>query len=543
MKQNINRKTGDVVPVERNVYFIVEKTFMKSETIDEEEDYSFYKVGDPIVIPYGRLDRYVPSFIEFLNNNCKKATIDERTDIYNDLYSNARVGDVYEDGSYQVLHFFIVESHFDELWEKFDLKNENCLGHINMELEDLIIKLCEYKFCTIDVCIGYYKEKLFLFTQFDDMDNESLLKICRKATLEESAELSIYVKNTRDGYKKKIEEELRKKEERKAKIYEENKSNPEYFSGVGGNYKQVLLEEGKQVISEKEYSLDQIKNFYQNLLSFAGLSDEVKNSIIFYGGTLPYVLCNESKSIRKFGDVDIFLPVSMMQRFRDELRMELNYTYDSIKLTRRIGLTAKGFRVKKPFSYWDSERESYEEYTNKLRLAEMEEKDNNIYQDYGFKAALFGINISVFPLYNWTFEDGNIGVCAKSFRISKEEGDWNFLLNTVVSKGITIDDFYNEVYILGHNAKAVKTEYTIASKHNAIKFGYLLRKDTDETDLKYIEAHSSELGINKGEVEFFTNNIPDYGISYVYRITRSGNANVMSPEEYKYIVTRNDKPS
>lgn len=543
MKRSINRKTGDAVPVERNLYFVVEKPFVRSDTTDEDEDYSFYKVGDPIVVEARSLERYVESYRDFLNNNCRVATDEEARDIYNELYSNARVGDVYDDGSYQIWRFFIVESHFDELWEKFDLKKENCLWDINMALKDRIIELCEYKHCIIDVCIGYYKGKLFLFTQFDEKDNRSLLKICRRATSKESVELSIFVKNMQEVYRKKFEEEHRNEEEAKAKIYEANKSNPKYYPGVGGNYKQILLEEGKKVVPEKEYSLAQIKSFYQALLSFDRLSDEVKKNIIFYGGTIPYVLCNESGNTRKFGDVDIFLPVDMMQRFRYELRRELDYVYDSIEITRRVRLTAKGFRVKSPNVWWDEDYESYSEFSRRRSLAEMEVKKNIIYQDYGFKAVLFGINISVFPLYDWTFEDGSIGVCAKSFRLSKEKGDWNFLLNTIVSKGITIENFYDEVCILGHNTRSVKTEYTIASKRNAIRFGYILRKDTDEADLEYIEAHSNELGIDESQVEFFMKNIPDYGISYVYRITRGNDANQMSPEAYKHVVTRNDKPS
>lgn len=38
-------------------------------------------------------------------------------------------------------------------------------------------------------------------------------------------------------------------------------------------------------------------------------------------------------------------------------------------------------------------------------------------------------------------------------------------------------------------------------------------------------------------------NIPDYCISHVYRVTRAYDAEEMSPENYKHIVTRNDKPS
>lgn len=541
MKRSVERKTGSAVPVDRNLYFVVEKPFNRSNTTEENEDYSFYKVGDPIVVKAGGLEIYVSSYQDFLHNNCRAATDEEISGIYNELYSNACVGNVYKDGSYDIWRFFVVESHFNELWERFDIKKDNCYWGLRREMKNLIAKLCDERFMH-NVYIGYYNGKMFLFTEHDE-ENESLLKICRRATSEEAAELSKYVFQVQEGYRKKIEEERRKVEEKKAKIYEANKSNPEYFPGVGGNYKQVLLEKGKKVVPEKEYSLAQIKNFYQTLLGFDGLSDEVKNSIIFYGGTIPYVLCNESESVRKFGDVDIFLPVSMMRRFRYELERELEYVYDSIQLTKRIQLTAKGFRMKSPLLFWDEDSESYEAFSRRRGLAEVEAEKNTTYQDYGFKAVLFGINISVFPLYDWNFKDGSIGVCAKSFRLSREKGDWNFLLNTIVSKGITVDNFYNEVCILGHNAKVAKPEYTIASKRSAIRFGYILRKDTDEADLKYIEAHSSELGIDENQVEFFMKNIPDYCISHVYRVTRAYDAEEMSPENYKHIVTRNDKPS
>ena len=543
MKKEKIVKIGDLVPVERNDYFIVEKPFVKTETIDEDEDYSFYKVGDPIVIRANCLKDYVSSFVEFVNNNCRKATSSEVSAICAELYSNACVGTVYKDGSYQVKFFYIVESHYDEILTKFDVENENCFWAINTELAKLISKLCESEFTIVDICAGFYKGKLFLYTRFDEEGDECLLKICRKATSDEAKELALFVKEMEEGYCKKIEDKQRKEEEAKQKIYEANKSNAEYFPGSCGNYKQVLMEEGKKVIPEKEYTLAQIKAFYSKLLGFKGLSDDVRNSIIFYGGTIPYILCDEHENVRKFGDVDIFLPVSMMQKFRDELQNELDYIYDSIKLTRKVRLTAKGFQVKMPFELWYEECESYLEFEKRVKLAKMEAQKKVVYQDYGFKAKLFGINISVFPLYDWQFEDGSIGVCAKSFRISKEEGDWNFLLNTIVSKGITIDEFCNEVRILGYNVKVAKIEYTKASKRNAIRFGYVLRKETDETDLKYIESHSRELDIKESQVKMFMENIPDYGISYVYRITRAGDAVEMSPEAYKHIVTRNDKPS
>ena len=544
MKQRINRKTGDIVPVDRNKYFIVEKTFVRSDTTDEDEDYSFYKVGDPIVIEANILNHYVSSFKDFLNNNCRAANTDETSAIYNELYSNARLGDVYDDGSYSVRHFFVVESNLSELWQEFDMERDNCYWDLRTEMTDLINNLCESHF-SWSVRIGNYNGVMFLFTDSLNRKHEALLKISRKATQKETVELSQYVFEVQENYRKKIKEEYRKKEELKAKIYEANKSNPEYFPGVSGNYKQVILEEGRKVVREKQYSLDQIKNFYKTLLCFDGLSDELKNSMIFYGGTIPYILCNESGSTRKFGDVDIFLPVSMMQRFRNELRQELAYVYDSINLTKKVKLTAKGLRVKPPVLWCDDDEniESYHEFISRESLAEMEAEKKSVYQDYGFKAVLFGINISIFPLYDWTFDDGSIGVCAKSFRLSKEKGDWNFLLNTIVSKGTTIEDFCSKVSIFGQTVRIAKTEYTIASKRNAIKFGYVLRKNTEVADLNYIEAHKNELSIDEKQVKFFMKNIPDYGISFVYRITRAYEAEKMSPEAYKYIVTRNDKPS
>ena len=421
MEKNIIVKTGDLVPAERNDYFIVEKPFVKTETTDEDEDYSFYKVGDPIVIRANCLKAYVSSFQEFVNNNCRKATSREISTICAEFYSNACVGTVYKDGNYQVNFFYIVESHYDEILAKFDVENENCFWVVNRKLEELISKLCESEFTIVDIFAGFYKGKLFLYTRFDERIDKRFLKICRKATSDEAKELALFVKEMEDGYYKKIKDKQRKEEEAKQKIYEANKINAEYFPGSCGNYKQVLMEAGKKVIPEKEYTLAQIKAFYSTLLGFKGLSDDVRNSIIFYGGTIPYILCDEHENTRKFGDVDIFLPVSMMQKFRDELQNELDYIYDSTKLTRKVKLTAKGFQVKIPLDFWYSEYESYLKFEKRMKLAEMEAQKNAVYQDYGFKAKLFGINISVFPLYDWKFEDGSIGVCAKSFRISKSQ--------------------------------------------------------------------------------------------------------------------------
>lgn len=542
MKQSSILKPGDAVPVEHDLYYVVEKPFIKPENTNKDEDYSFYKVGETIAVEASRFELYVKSYKDFLKNNCRMATEQEICDAYNEFYSNVRVGEVYNGGSYCIRRFFVIKSNLNEIMEKFDMEKDNCHG-MSSEMKNLINGLCGSREIWA-IRIGCYNGIMFIYTDyFDKYIEEAVLKICRKATQEEATEFSRYVFQIEEGYRKKYEEEQRKKEEEKAKIYEANKSNPEYYPGAVGNFKQVVLEEGKKVVSEKEYSLAQIKSFYESLLSYKKLSNEVKRNMIFYGGTIPYVLCNESGDTRKFGDVDIFVPVRLMKQLRNELSSELDYIYDSLEITKRIGLTSKGFYVRTPHLWWDRDYESYTEYMERRYSAELEANENAIYQDYGFKAVLFGINISVFPLYDWTFKDGSIGVCAKSFRLSKEISDWNFLLNTIVSKEITIDQFYNEKHIFDHDTRVAKIEYTIASKRNAIRFGYILRNETDEVDLKYIESHRSELDIDENQVEFFTKNIPDYGISHVYRVTRSYEVKVIGPEEYKHLVTRNDKPS
>lgn len=536
MKRQINLKPGDSVPIDQDLLcYVVEKQLDKLESTNEYEDYSSYHIGDFIGVEESRLMHCFSSFKEFLNDNCRTATIEEIRKYYEENYSNARVYRIYDDGSYGIRYFFVVEKYISELLDEFDKEKDNCCFFLRSEVLNLISKLLDED--VWDVSIGLYNGMLFLFC---DCYREELLKISRKATEKETIALSRYVRHIQAKQRKKDEEELLKKEQAREKIYESYKSNPVYFPGEAGNYKQVLLEKGRKIAPEKKYSLNQIKDFYKSLLGFKGLSEEVKNSIIFYGGTIPYVLCNENENTRKFGDVDIFLPVNMMQRFRYELHGELNYIFDSINLTRRVGLIAKGFQIQ-PTNFLKCA--SLDEYTTRRDASESIDKRNAIYQDYGFKAILFGINISVFPLYDWTFRDGSIGVCAKSFRLSKDEGDWNFLLNTIVAKEVTIDAFYNEVCILGYNARVAKVEYTIASKRNAIRHGYVLRKDTDETDLEYIDTHSDELSIDNKQVKFFGNNIPDYCISHVYRITRSNEAIEISPEKYKHLVTRQDKPS
>ena len=531
-----NLKSGDAIPIDDKLFFVVVKPFEMQKDSHYDDDYSYYNVDDVIVINDN--ERCAKSFLDFLEHNCQLVVGEGRMLLYTKKYSNACVGDVYEGGSYKKRFFYIVEKEQQRILENLNLRVDDCYWALESHIQNMIGELCDVS-NTMDISVGLCGEVLFIYNDYDD---DGFLNICRKATPEEVQLLNSYVEKKHKEYRERFAEERRRREEARIRCYEENKNNPEMYPGVAGNYKQTLYIKGAKAVPEKEYSLGQIKEFFETLLN-CNISEELKKNMIFYGGTIPYLMCDEKQEVRKFGDVDIFLPVWWMDRLRIELGPYIKYVYDSMTLTKVAKLTVKGKKVQAPWLDWDEEVESYNEFNARLREAERRAEEKSKYQDYGFKAVLFGINISVFPLYDWTFDDGTIGVCAKSFKIGKEEGAWKFLLNTVVSKGITISDFYDEVLICGHVIHVAKPEYTIASKKNAIRFGYLLRRETDEADLKYIIEHSDILGIDEEKVRFFMDNIPDYGVSHVFRISRSFDVSTWTPEQYKYVAMSSDKPS
>ncbi len=527
-------KSGDAIPIDGRLYYEVVKPFEKQgDSFDD--DYSYYKVGDIIAI-YPDAE-YTESFMDFIRGNCRGAdTEKEKVEFFNRRYSNACVGKVYESGSYKARFFYIVEREKERLLEVFYSDRVNCFWALDYHIREMIGEMCDIE-DTMDTSIGFTGDILFIY---DENPHDGYLKIGRKATPEEVQLLNEFVNKKHAEYRERFGAEERLRQLRRQVDYQENKSNPNMYPGVAGNFRQTLYKNSGKLVPEKRHSFEQIKSFFEALLE-SSISEGLKESMIFYGGTIPYLLCDEKKKTRKFGDVDIFVPVHLMQRLREEVYFE--YVYDSMELTRAARLTAKGGRVDVPWLDWDESEESDAEFDARVRRAERRALDTSTYQDYGFKAVLYGVNVSVFPLYDWKFEDGTIGVCAKSFKIGQEEGDWKFLLNTIVSKGITVADFSKSVTLFGHTVRVAKPEYTVASKINAIRFGYIMRRETDMRDLQYILEHKDELEIDENEVKFFMESIPDYGVSCAYRISRSFKVSFWTGQEYKYVAMSSSKPS
>ena len=111
-----------------------------------------------------------------------------------------------------------------------------------------------------------------------------------------------------------------------------------------------------------------------------------------------------------------------------------------------------------------------------------------VLQDFGFKGKLFGVNISVFPMYEYEND-----IMAKSFNANN---DTQYLLGIKIMKNTKIKDFVKNVNLCGASLNILPLEYTIASKQGAIKDKYYKRFDKDKEDIEYILNHKEELGID-----------------------------------------------
>ena len=315
-------------------------------------------------------------------------------------YPNSRVRTVFENGSYSFYVFFIVEpAYIDSIMKVFDSDKDNCNYALRSEMVDYIRQLCDKDQKDIwRSFIGFTKGTLFLYTK-DPSASKYLLNISRKATSEEADKLIKFVIGREEAWKKiyeKLEEEENKRREAEIEAeIEERRNNPNLIPGVRGEFRHYSAKQ--EDIHDKKYTLADVRNFFKKLGECKTLSPEVKDAMIFYGGTIPYLLCKKPGRTRKFGDVDIYLPEDLMGRFRKELADELTYIIDSLSLF-KCTIYKGGRRAL-----------------------------NDIFapRDYGFKAYLFGIQVSVFPYKDEDIENGNVKICSKSCRLGKE-GEWNY---------------------------------------------------------------------------------------------------------------------
>lgn len=384
-----------------------------------------------------------------------------------------------------------------------------------------------------NIRVVYLEENSYSEKQFKRIDINALKKVATEIPLKEAKKIHAnLLKRRKKEYEKRMSE-FRKKEEKHAKqlerAYKKNKDNAEIFPGTCGEFVQTFKDPYNDSLNKK-YTLEEIKEFYTKLKD---INEEILKYMYFYGGTIPYVLTDVETS-REFGDVDIFVPIEAMRYVREEIMRQPSFEniFDSIDVTSRVNLTTRistnkeedttGLGVLYALMNPNADNETLNELFNN--------RPNRCLQDFGLKAKLFGVNISIFPIYQY-----NKDLMAKSFNITDI---YEYLLAVRVMNNMEIKDFAKNVKICGNSLNILPIEYVIISKESAIDQGYEKRSTKDKEDLEFIEEHKSELGIDEELKSKLKDNYPDYSISKAYFVG-SEEVETISGEKYKDLMLLN----
>lgn len=384
-----------------------------------------------------------------------------------------------------------------------------------------------------------------------------VLKVADRISLVEA--LEVHEKACLDYVKRQNEDEamfiaeFERRQQELDDIYQTKKDDPEVFPGVNGDFVHVNRED---TINKRRYTLKQIQEFYQNLKK---LDPEVVKHICFYGGTIPYILNNASES-RDFGDIDMFVPIEYMEKLRDEFDRQESFEMicdskpyaESCMLTSRIDkeVSETALQVEQPDTLENSisalgetlmrlatagDSRDYVDEKGIVHNPFNAHKEEQLpyyrkIQDFGFKGKLFGISISVFPIYQYEND-----LMAKSFNIREM---YKFLLGVRVVDNTKLAEFMKQVSVYGSIFNILPLEYTLASKQSAVEGGYAFRSEKDKEDVEYILAHKDELGISDERLKEILKNYPDYSISIAYEIN-GDQVTTMDGEDYKQLVLTN----
>lgn len=388
------------------------------------------------------------------------------------------------------------------------------------------------------------------FADFDMINRDKVEKMLKFATPVPIDEAREHLSEIERVANEKQEQEMaawRKKQQLEQEelevLYEGKKNDASIFPGVNGNFVHTMPNISS--LANPNASIEEVREFYKRLKE---INSAILHGMYFYGGTLPYILTN-AKDCRSFGDVDIFVPVSMMRDLREELRKQPTFRifHDSKDYTESYNLTSRVYKKE------IAKRDPIEEASQFLSLITNPDINNtvgndgkNVFesfldssrpyyqvpQDFGFKGSLFGINISVFPIYDY---ENNL--MAKSFNIRDM---YQFLLGVRVMNNTKLNDFARSVNVFGTEVNILPLEYTIVSKESAIKEGYIKRTDKDAIDLAYIEEHKKELGISDEVIAELRRDYPDYSISVAYALQENGTVETVYGETYRKLILKNN---
>lgn len=178
------------------------------------------------------------------------------------------------------------------------------------------------------------------------------------------------------------------------------------------------------------------------------------------------------------------------------------------------------------------------------------------YQDFGFMGKLFGMDVSVHPIFEGKFSKvkGQTeqkllnpylpNIYAKSFNARQD--NIGFLLNTEVMRDQKIEDLIHIVDVDGKPISTVIPEYTVATKRWAIQHGYRRRIEDDKRDLEFIASHPEFYGVDEAKVDEVYGKLPDKTISNAYYFTHSqydGVAKEISGDKYRSMLDSTFMPT
>ena len=173
-------KVGDHVPIDRKMYFIVERPYVVDELIhfDEEDNYTSLKVGQIIEVDsYLFNDQYDDLFKAFLKYHCRRLSDDETLQEYEKRYSNAIVGEVYSDGSYNIYHFYTPNKETIDIIKSYDF-------FVDCSDNPIIIRELERFFSLWEkhhilhfsgIYFGKMNDDYYFYTEYDSDSSKSLI--------------------------------------------------------------------------------------------------------------------------------------------------------------------------------------------------------------------------------------------------------------------------------------------------------------------------------------------------------------------------------
>lgn len=438
------------------------------------------------------------------------------------------------------------EYHYFKLNDNINVSNKEKLSFLEIagiDIYDIKTTNCPYDY-------DKYGNLRYIFTKTSAWNSsnrileQQILKYATRVPIEEAREHFERNKKFEEQKHQEYMKELARKtaiENKKiADAYAKEKHNSSIFPGTDGNFQHTM----PYNFEEKKSTLEEIKDFYKRLKE---INTTVINQMYFYGGTLPYILTKANQS-RKFGDVDIFVPIAHMQNLRQELERQPSFEiiFDSKPLASDYSLTSKIKKneltaKKNDLEFLSLVAETINQQDNNIIIDETGKNPLESYfertsaythpiQDFGFKGKLFGVNISIFPIYQYGPD-----LMAKSFNVTDL---YQYLLAVRVMNNTQLNQFSQIVDINNLKLNILPLEYTIISKQSAIEDGYLKRSQKDQLDLTYILEHKKELEINEERLSRIKRNYPDYSISIAYCLV-GNKVETMGGEHYKKLMLQN----